>query len=116
MRSEEHETRRGSPRSMGGCVRARRRACWVLGKIIGQDDEGAPIYQYFMGAGEHGRLRTSMFRADGYKFSSQTSALECAGTHLELAHSSEWWVLPIVDRFPPKGMIGPEEQQLGRTL
>jgi hypothetical protein len=75
-----------------------RRTVWVLGKKVGMDQHGEPIYEFFTGA--QGRSRgpsRSPFRADGYKFHSARSAYECADTHEEIRNSSSWVVLRVTD-------------------
>lgn len=75
-----------------------RRAVWVLGKRVGMDEEGRPLYEYFTGEqGGRGGPSRSPFRGDGYKFHSARSALECAGTHSEMRDSEDWRVLTVVD-------------------
>jgi hypothetical protein len=75
-----------------------RRAVWVLGKRIGTDEEGKPMYEYFTGEqGDRGGPSRSPFRSDGYKFHSARSAIECAGTHGEMQDSEDWRVLTVID-------------------
>lgn len=75
-----------------------RRTTWVLGKKVGSDAAGHPIFEFFTGgAGRHGGPTRSPFRADGYKFYSARSAYQCADTHEEMRNSEDWMVLRVTD-------------------
>jgi hypothetical protein len=75
-----------------------RRKVWVLGKRVGADAAGQPIYEYFTGReGEAGGPSRSPFRSDAYKFYSARAARQCADTHREMRDSEDWVVLPLLD-------------------
>lgn len=75
-----------------------RRTQWVLGKLVGKDPKGSPIYEFFTGEqGRKGGPARSPFRADGYKFYSARSAYQCADTHAEMRNSEQWKVLRLSD-------------------